>query len=65
MDFGQTANGQHQGKYQGKADTQPWDSAPPAMAPVNGSWTKGDRVSWENQIKTRTNGQNEYSRIGH
>jgi hypothetical protein len=39
-----------QGQYQGKADTQPWDSAS----------FKGDRVAWDNAIKQRALGQNEY-----
>ena len=48
-----------QGKYQGKPDGKPWDSEPPAEA----KWTKGDKASWENQIKQRNQGQNEYKRI--
>ena len=49
------------GKYQGKPDTQAWDNAP--LAYGSGKWTKGDRASWENQIKTRQLGQNEDVRI--
>ena len=41
-----------QGQYQGKPDTLPWDN--PQF--------KGDKVAWENAIKKRTEGQNEYSR---
>ena len=41
-----------QGQYRGKPDTQPWDN--PQF--------KGDKVAWENAIKTRNEGQNEYSR---
>ena len=41
-----------QGQYQGKPDTQPWDS----------SFFKGDKVAWEAAIKKRNEGQNEYSR---
>ena len=41
-----------QGHYQGKPDTQPWDN----------DQFKGDKVAWENAIKRRTDGQNEYSR---
>jgi hypothetical protein len=48
------------GKYQGKPDTPPWDNAPLVYG---GKWTKGDRASWENQIKTRQLGQNEDVRI--
>ncbi len=43
-----------QGKYQGKPDTKPWDS------PQFG----GDKAKWEREIQTRTQGQNEYVRIG-
>jgi hypothetical protein len=41
-----------QGKYQGKPDTQPWDNAE----------FKGDRVAWENAMKARAQGENEYNR---
>ena len=50
-----------QGKYQGKPDTAPWDNEP--LAYSSGKWTKGDRASWETQIKTRQLGQNEDKRI--
>lgn len=43
-----------QGKYQGKPDTVPW-----AGAPFN-----NNRVEWEKAIRTRTDGQNEYVRVG-
>ena len=51
------------GKFRGKPDTRPWDNAPPA----NGSaaWTKGDHESWENQLRSRQQTQNENHRIGH
>ncbi len=42
-----------QGQYQGKPDTQPWDN----------TQFKGDRAGWENAIKARNGGQNEYVRI--
>ena len=41
-----------QGTYQGKPDKQPWDN----------DQFKGDKVAWENAIKKRNDGQNEYSR---
>lgn len=63
MEVEQTASVQKQGKYQGKPDTKSWDNAPQAYGEAK--WTKGDKVSWENQLKTRSNGQNEYVRIGH
>lgn len=42
-----------QGQYQGKPDKQPWDNAQ----------FKGDRAGWENAIKARNSGQNEYARV--
>jgi hypothetical protein len=50
-----------QGKYQGKPDTRPWDNEPIAGG---GQWSKGDRASWETQIKQRQLAQNEYKRAG-
>jgi hypothetical protein len=50
-----------QGKYQGKPDGLPWDSEP--LAYESQKWTKGDRVSWETQIKQRQLGQHEHKRI--
>lgn len=67
--FGLTACGEpeqvvnyKQGKYQGKPDSRSWDNAP--LAYESAKWTKGDRTSWETQIKTRQLGQHEYKRIG-
>lgn len=51
-----------QGKYQGKPDTRPWDNEPLALA-GSGKWTKGDRASWEAQIKARQMSQHEDKRI--
>jgi hypothetical protein len=51
------------GKYQGKPDGRPWDSAPPANR--SAGWKQGDQTSWENQLRTRSAGQNENRRIGH
>ena len=34
------------------------------MAESGGKWNKGDRTSWEEQIKNRAATQNEYKRIG-
>lgn len=51
-----------QGKYQGKQDTRPWDNDPLAYGNA-GKWTKGDRASWETQIKTRQLAQHEDRRI--
>jgi hypothetical protein len=47
--------------YQGKHDTQPWDNDP--LAYGSGKWSKGDRTSWETQIKARQLGQHEDKRI--
>lgn len=43
-----------QGKYQGKPDKQPWDN----------DQFKGDKATWEQAVKARNIGQNEYVRIG-
>jgi len=51
-----------QGKYQGKPDTPPWNNEPLAYG-TTGKWSKGDRTSWETQIKTRQLGQHEDKRI--
>jgi hypothetical protein len=47
--------------YQGKPDSQPWDNEP--LADGSAKWTKGDRASWETQIKARQLMQHEYKRI--
>jgi outer membrane murein-binding lipoprotein Lpp len=52
-----------QGKYQGKPDTRAWDNAPLAAEQRGGNWTKGDRASWETQIKNRQLAQHEHKRI--
>lgn len=41
-----------QGRYQGKADAQPWDN------PI----FKGDKAEWEKALKNRARNQNEYNR---
>jgi len=51
-----------QGKYQGKPDGRPWDNEPVAYG--DAKWTKGDRASWETEIKARNDRQNENKRIG-
>jgi hypothetical protein len=43
-----------QGQYQGKPDKQPWDN----------DGFKADKGAWENAVKARNLGQNEYVRIG-
>ena len=43
-----------------KSDTLPWNNEPMAGGP---KWTKGDRNSWEDQIKKRQLAQHEHRRI--
>ena len=43
-----------------KSDAAPWDGARDAF--VAPGWTAGDQGSWEAQMRTRAQGQNEYSR---
>ena len=43
-----------------KRDTNPWSNEPLAGGP---KWSKGDRTSWEEQIKKRQLGQHEHNRI--
>lgn len=64
MEVEQNASGQKQGKYQGKPDGKPWENDPLAVGGGNAKWTRGDKVSWEGQIKTRNDAQNESKRIG-
>jgi hypothetical protein len=59
MEVEQTA-GAKAGKYQGRPDSAPWNNEPLAMGP---KWQKGDRTSWEEQIKKRQLGQHEDRRI--
>jgi len=64
MEVEQNSAGQKQGKYQGKPDGKAWDNDPLAVGGGNAKWNKGDKVTWETQIKARNNAQNEYKRIG-
>ena len=64
MEVEQVSTGQKQGKYAGKPDGKPWENAPLAVGAGNAKWDKGDKVTWETQIKARNDGQNEYKRIG-
>ena len=52
-----------QGKYQGKPDGLPWNSEPLPQEFRGGTWKKGDRTSWEEQIKNRQLAQHEHRRI--
>jgi major membrane immunogen (membrane-anchored lipoprotein) len=48
------------GKYQGKPDTHPWDNDAVKYAAVK--LEKGNKAAWEQQLKVRSQGQNDYSR---
>jgi hypothetical protein len=48
-------------RYQGKLDTKPWDNAP--LGYGDAKWSKGDRASWEMQLKARQLTQHEDRRI--
>lgn len=52
-----------QGKYSGKPDNRSWDNEPLAQEFRGGNWKKGDRTSWEEQIKNRQLAQHEHRRI--
>ena len=45
---------------QRKTDTHAFQGAAPAFAASG--WKAGDAASWENQMRSRAQGQNEYSR---
>ncbi len=61
METEQNSTSPKLGKYQGKPDTQPWTNAP--VAHESAKWSKGDRTSWETQIKDRQLAQHEHKRI--
>lgn len=42
-------------------DTRPWEGDPLVF---QAPYTRGDKASWENSLKLRQQGQNEYVRIG-
>lgn len=43
-----------------KADSKAWDAAQNPY--VDPDWKAGDQASWEEQMRKRAQGQNEYSR---
>ena len=43
-----------------KADVEPWQAGQTAYTAPG--WKPSDRASWEQQIRTRNQGQNEYAR---
>ncbi len=59
----QVVQPQSEKRYQGKADTKPWDNAPLAAQLGGTQWKQGDQGSWEEQIKRRQLTQHEYRRI--
>jgi hypothetical protein len=61
MEVEQTVGPPKAGKYQGKPDTPAWANEP--LAHETARWTKGDRASWEAQIKARQLAQHEDRRI--
>lgn len=48
----QSTNLYAEGHYSGKPDRQPWEAAP----------YDGNKAKWENALRERTRGQNEYTR---
>jgi hypothetical protein len=54
---------QSEKRYQGKRDGLPWDNDSPVAELRGGKWTKGNQVSWEEQIKQRQLAQHEHKRI--
>ncbi|TMH29116.1 MAG: hypothetical protein E6H58_16615 [Betaproteobacteria bacterium] len=45
-----------------KADAKSWQGSENAAYTAAG-WNPGDRTSWENQIHTRNQSQNEYNKV--
>ena len=43
-----------------KADGRPWEG--PASSYTAADWKPSDRASWEQQLRKRSQGQNEYAR---
>ena len=60
MEVEQVSNAQKQAGQTVRRDTNPWSNEPLAAGPA---WKKGDRASWEEQIKQRQLAQHEDRRI--
>ena len=60
MEVEQTVSPDKQAGQTVKRDTPSWSNEPLAAGP---KWTKGDRASWEEQIKKRQLAQHEDRRI--
>ncbi len=44
-----------------KSDTQAWQATGSAF--VAGGWKEGDHASWEEQLRSRAQGQNDYAKV--
>ena len=62
MEVGQACTPERQAGQTVRRDTKAWDNEPLAAA-LGPKWTKGDRTSWEEQIKKRQLAQHEDRRI--
>ena len=60
MEVEQVSNAQKQAGQTVRRDTAAWNNEPLAGGP---KWNKGDRTSWEEQIKKRQFAQHEDRRI--
>jgi len=60
MEFEQASTPERQAGQTVKRDAMAWNNEPLANGP---KWAKGDRVSWEEQIKKRQLAQHEDRRI--
>ncbi len=61
MEVEQVSNNQQKQAGQTvRRDTAAWNNEPLAVGP---KWSKGDRTSWEEQIKKRQLAQHEHQRI--
>jgi hypothetical protein len=60
MEVEQVTSPERQAGQTVRRDTAAWNNEPIAFGP---KWAKGDRVSWEEQIKKRQLAQHEHRRI--
>ena len=60
MEVEQVSSAERQAGQTVKRDTNPWNNEPLTVGP---KWSKGDRTSWEEQIKKRQLAQHEHRRI--
>ena len=45
-----------------KSDVPAWQGSTAASAYMANGWKAGDQTAWEQQLRNRTQGQNEYAR---